>query len=89
MNRGGGVLPKADFGGAGGLRPHIAGWGGRLMQKRRPVFVRPQQKNGPTEVDKNNGVDPLPSKVCAGPFREKGTAKGEKCDCKTQRTVHL
>ena len=46
------------------------------------MIVRPQQKSGLAEVDKNNRVDPLPSEVCAGPFREKGTAKGEKCDRK-------
>ena len=50
------------------------------------MFVRPQQKSGPTEVDKNNRVDPLPSEVCAETFKEKGTAKGEKRDRKTQRT---
>ena len=53
------------------------------------MFARPQQKSDPTEVNENNGVDPLPSEVCAEPVREKGTAKGEKCDRKTQRTVHL
>ena len=89
MNRGGGVLPKADFGGASGMRPHVAGGVGGLCKQWRPMFFRPQQRSGPTEVDKNNGVDPLPSEVCAETFREKGTAKGEKCDRKTQRMVHL
>ena len=65
------------------------GWGGGLRKKQRPVVSRPQQKGDPTEVNENNRVDPLPSEVCAKPFREKGIAKGEKCNCKTQRTVHL
>ena len=53
------------------------------------MFARPLQKSDPTEVNENNRVDPLPSEVCAEPVREKGTAKGEKCDYKTQKTVHL
>ena len=72
-------------------RPHIAG--GRAAyaeEKAAPcVFARPQQKSDPTEVNENNGVDLLPPEVCAEPVREKGTAKGKKCDRKTQRTVHL
>ena len=53
------------------------------------MFARPQQKNDPTEVNENNGVDPLPPEVYAEPVRETGTAKGEKCHRKTQKTVHL
>ena len=55
---------------------------GGLCKQWRPVFVRPQQKSGPTEVDLNNGVDPLASEVCAETFREKGTAKGENATVK-------
>lgn len=40
--------------------------------------ARPQQKSDLTKVDENNRVDPLPSEVCAEPFREKRAAKGEK-----------
>ena len=83
------MLPEADLGSAGSIRPHIAGGVGGLCKQWRPAFIRSQQKSGLTEVDKNNRVDPLPSEVCVETFREKGTAKGEKCDCKTQQTVHL
>ena len=62
---------------------------GGLRKKQHPVVARPQQKSDPTEVNENNRVDPSPSEVCAGPLREKGTEKGEKCDRKTQKTVHL
>ena len=91
MRRGGGVPPEADLGGAGGIRPHIAeGWAAYAQERAAPcVFARPQQKIDSTEVNENNRVDPLPSEVCAEPFREKGTARGEKCDRKTQKTVHL
>ena len=65
------------------------GWGGWLTLKQHPVVARPQQRSDPTEVNENNRVDPSPSKVCAEPFREKGTEWGEKCDRKTQKTVHL
>ena len=62
---------------------------GGLRKKQHPVVARPQQKSDLTEVNENNRVDPSPSKVCAEPFREKGTEKGEKCDRETQKTVHL
>ena len=73
------------------MRPHIAGVGGRLILKQvvHCVFAWPQQKSGPTEVNENNGVVPLSPEVCAGPVKENGTAKGEKCDRKTQTSVHL
>ena len=72
VRRGGGVPPEAGLGGAGGMRPHIAGgWAAYAEEKAAPcVFARPQQKSGPTEVNENNGVDPLPSEVCAEPVRE-------------------
>ena len=35
VNKGGGVLPEWDLGGAGSIRLHIAGWGELLMQKVR------------------------------------------------------
>ena len=47
VNRGGGVLPKADIGGAGGIRPHIAGWGGRLMQVAAPFVCQATTKEWP------------------------------------------
>ena len=66
------------------------GWAAYAEEKTVPiVFARPPQKSDPTEVNENNGVDPLPSEMCAEPVREKGTAKGEKCDRKTLKTVHL
>ena len=91
VRRGGGVPPMEGLGGAGGIRPHIAGgWAAYAEEKAAPsVFARPQQKSDPTEVNENNGVDLLPSEVCAEPVREKGTAKGEQCDRKTQKTVYL
>ena len=46
MRRGGGVLPKADFGGAGGIRP-LAGWGGRLMQVAVPCVCQAITKEWP------------------------------------------
>ena len=92
VKRGGGVPPEADL---RWCRRHKAahsrgGWVAYAEERAAPcVFAWPQQKSGPTEVNENNGVDPLSSEVCAGPLREKGTAKGEKCDRKTQKTVHL
>ena len=62
---------------------------GGLRKKQHSVVTRPQQKSDLTEVNENNRVDLSPSEVCAGPFREKGTEKGEKCDRKTQKTMHL
>ena len=47
MKRGGGVLPKADFGGAGGMRPHIARWGGRLTQAVAPCVCQATTKEWP------------------------------------------
>ena len=71
MRRGGGVPPEAGLGGAGGIRPHIAGrWAAYAEERAAPcVFARPPQKHDPTEVNENNGVDPLPSEVCAEPVR--------------------
>ena len=85
------MLPEAGLGSAGGIRPHIAGgWAAYAAERAAPcVFARPHQKSDLTEVNENNGVDPLPSEVFAEPVREKGTAKGEKCYRRTQKTVHL
>ena len=54
------------------------------IKKKIKKVEGPQQKNDPTEVSENDRVDLLPSVVCAEPLSEKGTAKGEQCDCKTQ-----
>ena len=55
------------------VMPALGRWGGvgSLRKKQYPVVARPQQKSDPTKVNENNKVDPSPSEVCAGPFREK------------------
>ena len=47
VNRGGRVLPKADFGGAGGIRLHIAVWGGRLVQVAAPCVCQATTEEWP------------------------------------------
>ena len=47
VNRGTGVLLKADFGGVGGIRPHMAGWGERLMQVAVPCVCQATTEEWP------------------------------------------
>ena len=83
-----GCRTKADFGGAGGMGPPAVEEG-VLSETRRQVFEGPQQKSDPTECVGASGVDPCRRVVCAEPFQEKGTAKGEKCDRENSSTVAL